>query len=193
MKFNKIIPPLTLFIALTACSANISGAKIGKSAIDSSGGPIIPSSANTIALHKIENLSADPAIPVYLMPRIKEALIKEGRLSPVELDENPDLTLNIIITDFSKIIIKFDGQRSPVQTRIAVTLYLTMKQTKTERTIFSRVKVSAYKDFSEITMPVLSGDAALQALLIELAERVAAAVSSGWYTDLMKPLEKGKK
>jgi len=80
-----------------------------------------------------------------------------------------------------------------VRKRARITASLRLYDRNREREIFFEREIQAFEEFSDIEAPVVPESAALDRVVEALARRIAQQTIRGSYTELLTPVEKGRK
>ena len=75
--------------------------------------------------------------------------------------------------------------------RIITTVQLI--DTKRKGTIFFEKGIQSFKIFSDVIPPIETEEYILKIIIDDLAKRIFSKTITGWYTDRMTDIEKGKK
>lgn len=182
-----------LLFSATGCLPGFSGDHLADSPEHFSKEPVIPRQADTISLSIVENRTKNSHIPEILHFRVNESLRKEGRLIPVSPEDNPDLSAYIRVLGYSIHNIDFNSHGEPVKKRMRISVTITLAETHPEKIIIRSSPVETFREYSEIQFPAETEKSALNNLLIHLADRITARITTGWYTEYMTPVEKGQR
>ena len=199
MKIFKHTSYLFILIAITmliaACSSTEEKENVDiKDIVNSiNGEPVVPRRANTIYIQKFINRTPATRITEKLSQRIREHISKDRRLAVNDSIESSDLILTGTITALSIQNTKFNNMGIAEKKRLRITASIKLPEKAGMRLIFYEKEMQAFKEFSDTVPPIQSEDMAMEDVINELARRITAKTLTGWYTELMTPIEKGKK
>jgi len=182
----------TFFAFIVFSCASDQGLRDVREVAKGTGEPVIPRKANKIQINAFKNGADYRILNEKLLIKVKHLIGLDSRLALAGENEDPELLLDCTINQFSIQPVEFNSMRVPVKKRMRITMKVTMKDLKARRIIFSDPNVYAQYSFSEYNPPIESEDAALDRLLSDLASRIYSKIETGWFTDRMTPMEKGK-
>lgn len=157
------------------------------------GGTVVPQTANTILIPSFSDRSGRPTLADRLTLRIREIISQEGRLAVTTDVDNADLVLRGEVTRYELQPVAFNPMGAPVKNRVRITASVILLDKKGKREIFREREIQSFEVFSDLIPPLRSEAQTQDAVLENLARRIADKVLTGWYTDLMTPEEKGRK
>lgn len=194
--------PLVLFAILLAvtCVKPSSSAEenggdeqtVNKILRDIEGGPVIPYEANRIYIPLFENRTGKDGLPEKLRERIREAISKDRRLAVVDDVGISDLRLDGIITGYQIQNMTFNAIGVVEKKRMRITASVKLLKTVSRKVIFNEADIQSFREFSDTVPPILDESRVFEVVIDELAKRITANTLSGWYTERMTPVEKGK-
>ena len=156
------------------------------------GEPVIPRTANRLYLPYFNDRTKIEGLREKLYNRLKESISREGRLAVVTDPELSDVALQGIITSCQIQPMDYNSFGVAEKKRMRITVAVKLTRTLSGRTIFYEPDLQAFKEYSDIIPPAMSESQALENVLVELAQRITAKTITGWYTELMTPVERGK-
>jgi hypothetical protein len=185
---------LVLVVAAWGCVSDLrdDGTMVGRVIREFEGEPVVPRSANRIFIPPPESVAGLEYLGPFLLDSVRRAISLDGRLGVAREDEAPDLRLDIRISRCRIEGTEYDEIGRAVRKRIWVTADVRLRDLRRERTIFFERDIQAFRLFSDLAPPIETEGRAREYVLDELAKRIALKTITGWYTDRMTPLEKGK-
>ena len=156
-------------------------------------GHIIPENANTIFIAQIENLTNKPNIPQTLNIALKRQLAVEGRLAVIDNDSSADLLLILKINSYHIQDLERNTRGIPSKQRLRITSHVSLFDRQTKTYVFKDNEVQSFKIFSQVVMPIQSEPQCCEDVLKIMADRIHLMIKTGWYSDLLTDIEKGKK
>lgn len=157
------------------------------------GEPVVPRRANTIYIQSFINTTQRPDLTEKLLRRIQEHISKDRRLAVNDSINSSDLILTGRIIALSIQNMKFNTMGIAEKKRLRITASVKLTERGGMRLIFHENEMQAFKEFSDTVPPIQSEDMVMEDVINELARRITAKTITGWYTELMTPVEKGKK
>ncbi len=191
--FLALLP--VLILALVQC-AGVPGREpsgAAKLVGVTSGEPVVPRHANTIFVPDFIDTTGRSGIARRLTLKVRDLIGRDGRLAVTPAREGADLLLEGDITGFQIQPIEYGGQGVPLRKRMRIVVSVKLLDLGNGRIIFRDRSVQSFMVYSEIRPPVMSEHQVLDSLLETLAERIRAQTITGWYTEYMSSVEKGKK
>ena len=156
------------------------------------GGDIIPNKGAKIFICNFTS-DAGPAFnSKELLVRLKRKIISAGRLSVTNIQDETEIVLTGNISAYTVQPVKFNSQGHPELKRLRLTIFLTLRNTKAEQTIFSNRAIEAMHEFSDTKIPVETEFRAQLNLIDKIVPRIISQLYTGWYTDKLTPAERGK-
>jgi hypothetical protein len=196
MKKVTAILIITLALTLAAC-ASINTEKenheFGSILEKINGDTVVPRSANTIHIAPFLNDSQRTELPDRLAFRLGQIIISEGRLAVVENGEAADILLQGRILQYQIQTVSFNKFGIPEKKRLLMRVSLRLIDRRKNRIIFNDESIQSFAEYSDILPPVTTETRAADTVLDNLARRLHSKIISGWYTDEMTNIEKGKK
>ncbi len=157
-----------------------------------SGEPVVPRHANTIFIADFNDVTGRSGIARRLTLKVKDLITRDGRLAVLTEKDGADLVLIGDITAFQIQPIKYGGQGVAIRKRMRFVTSVKLIDLGRGRIIFQNREVQAFMEYSEILPPVMSEYQVIDSLIDTLAERLRAQTITGWYTEYMSSVEKGK-
>lgn len=187
-----IIAALVFF---TACSTapGTSGSAASRLVDEINGGPVVPRNANSIFIGEFTDLSGKGDIARRLAMKVKELINRDGRLAVAPGAAGSDLVLSASVTGFQILPVEYGNQGIAVKKRMRLTASIKLLDTTRGRIIFGDSQVQSFTEYSETVPPVMSEYLAVDSVIDKMAERIRAQTITGWHTDYMTPVEKGKR
>ncbi len=167
-------------------------ALVGKIIRGFEGEPVIPRSANRIFIPRPDSILGLEHLVPPLLDDLRRSVSLDGRLGVESEEQKADLRLEIRITKYLLEGILYDELGRAVQKRIWITADVRLVDIERRRTIFFERGIQSFRAFSDLVSPIETEDQARQYALEELAKRIASKTATGWYTDRMTFIEKGK-
>jgi hypothetical protein len=158
-----------------------------------SGETVVPREANTIYLVPFKNATRYSALPDRINSKLGNLIVSDGRLAIHKEMDAADTVLEGKIKSLQTQPLTFNsfGREDKKRLRILVSVRLT--DNKKQRVIFDDPEIQAFIEFSETTPPITSEIQATENLIDSLSKRIFSKIISGWYTNEMTNIEKGKK
>ena len=156
------------------------------------GEPVVPRNANRLYIVPPANTTGRDDISPKLYNKVREFISLDGRLGVDADDINGDLRLEIRITKYLIERMKFDEIGRAIEKRMWVTADARLLNIKRKKMIFYEADIQSFKSFSELMSPIETEAQVLEYVLDDLAKRITAKTVTGWYTDQMTIIEKGK-
>ncbi len=185
---------LLLMAAVAGCAAEIrdDGTMTGKIISGFEGEPVVPRSANRLFVMAPVNGTGVDALSPRLLNRIKAAVSLDGRLGIEPDEERSDLRLEVLLTKYMIQNVSFDAIGRVVRKRIWMTADVRLVNLKRKRAIFFERAIQAFRIYSDLEQPVETEAQVSEYVLDEMAKRITLKTVTGWYTDQMTEIEKGK-
>lgn len=158
-----------------------------------SGEPVVPREANRILVGEFRGPVEIRDTRQKLVIRVRELLAADGRLAVVGDAAAADLVLEGAVTGLETRPLRYDDMGLVVRKRARITASLRLYDRNREREIFFEREIQAFEEFSDIEAPVVPESAALDRVVEALARRIAQQTIRGSYTELLTPVEKGRK
>ncbi|MDR3237791.1 MAG: LPS assembly lipoprotein LptE [Spirochaetia bacterium] len=182
-----------LILAVSFCLAQ--GVTHGRESLldQLSGETVVPREANTIYLVPFKNMTKHSALPDRITSKLSSLIVSDGRLAIHKEMDAADTVLEGKIKNLQTQPLTFNsfGREDKKRLRIVVSVKLT--DNRKQRVIFDDPEIQAFIEFSEITPPITSEIQAVENLIDSLSKRIFSKIISGWYTNEMTNIEKGKK
>ncbi len=170
-----------------------SGMQVNRVINTINGEPVVPREANRILIHDF-TFHGDHAVLVNkLTLRVRDLIARDGRLGVVTSGEIHDLLLTGGLMLYQVRPLKYDSMGIPVKKRMRMAVFVRLINVKNDREIFRDPDVQAFEEFSDNVPPITSEMAIQDAVVENLAKRISRKVISGWYTELLSPVEKGRR
>jgi hypothetical protein len=159
----------------------------------STGEPVIPRKANRIYIRNFINRSGREQIESRLQFRIEKLISMDGRLAVASSPLETDLILSGEVTSFTIQDLEFNELGQPVKKRMIIIASVNLIDKMNTRTVFRESTVQSFRTFSDRLPPVEKEFQVLNRVIDELAERIISKTLTGWYTDKMTEIEKGRR
>ncbi len=117
----------------------------------------------------------------------------DGRLAVVSSPLETDLVLSGKVLSFTLQNLEYNEIGQPVKKRMRITASVKLLDRINMRTVFRDSDVQSFRTYSDILPPVENEFQVLNRVIDELAERIVSQTLTGWYTDKMTNIEKGKR
>ncbi len=192
---KTLVVSLSLMSLIISCGSlytdkrSTTGVVLGKI----NGEPVIPRSANRIIIPYFKNFTGEPTVSEKLTLRVRELINMDARLAVVSDSHRADLRLGGKVVLYHIQPIHYSDAGEPVRKRLRIVVSIELKDLKREKEIFSQRQIQAFEIFSDVIPPFASETQVRERVIENLARRVAVNTVSGWYTELMSNIEKGKK
>ncbi len=185
---------MLMMAAVAGCTAEVRDDETMTGKIISSfeGEPVVPRSANRLFVMAPVNGTGVDALSSRLLNRIKAAVSLDGRLGIDPDDAQADLRLEVLITKYMIQNVSFDAIGRAVRKRIWMTADVRLVNLKRNRVIFSEPAIQAFRVYSDLEQPIERESRVSEYVLDEMAKRITSKTVTGWYTDQMTEIEKGK-
>ena len=101
----------------------------------------------------------------------------------------------MLLSDISYNIqaLEYGNLGTPVKKRMRIITTVQLIDTKRKGTIFYEKGIQSFKIFSDVIPPIETEEYILKIIIDDLAKRIFSKTITGWYTDRMTDIEKGKK
>lgn len=190
--FTILLAVICFNPASTAEENGVEDQTVDKILRDMNGGPVIPYEANKIYIPLFENRTGKEGLAEKLRERIREAISKDRRLAAVDNVVDSDVRLEGVITGFQMQNMAFNAVGVVEKKRMRITASVRLLKTVTRKVIFNEADIQSFREFSDTVPPIIDESRVFEAVINELAKRITANTISGWYTQRMTPVEKGK-
>ncbi len=157
------------------------------------GEPVVPREANRIRIPVFSNGMGITSLCERLTLRVRELIFQDGRLAVVGDDNEAELVLKGNILLYQVQPIKYNDLGLAVKKRIRMVASVQLVDIARGKVIFNEAEIQAFEVFSDLVPPVVTEESAREKVIESLARRIALQTSSGWYTELMTPVEKARK
>ena len=155
------------------------------------GEPVIPRRANKIYIQDFSDFAGDLSVAQKTTIRVRDFIIQDGRLSVVSLIDNADVALFGKIVQYELQPIEYGEYRQPVKKRVRIIATVKLYSRLSGSVIFDESPVQSFETFSDTVPPIVSEYQVKERVIEALAQRIVKKTLSGWYTELMTPVEKG--
>jgi len=181
--------------ALSRCASGLTeaGAPVKDVLGSMNGEPVVPRRANRIMIPVFSSGIEITSLRDRLTLRVRELIVQDGRLALARAGDEADLALEGNIMLYQVQPVQYNDLGVAVKKRIRMVASVRLLDIMRGKVIFSEAEIQAFEVFSDIIPPLLTEDSARERVIESLARRIALQTSSGWYTELMSPAEKGKK
>jgi hypothetical protein len=159
----------------------------------STGEPVIPRGAHMIYIQNFLNKSGREQIENRLVRRIEKLISMDGRLAVVDSHSKTDLILSGMVLSFAIQNLEFNKIGQPVKKRMRIAASINLVDKINMRTVFRKSAIESFTTYSDILPPVEKEFQVVNRVIDELAERIVSKTLTGWYTDKMTDVEKGKR
>ncbi len=192
-RMNKTWPLFLIIIIACASPAEKKEKRAFSDILNNiNGEPVVPRHANKIFLYPFENSTANITLSDKLAIRLKKLINMDGRLTVVKSVEISDLFFKGEIVTFSIQSLDFGTLARPVKKRLLIAARIGLVDNRLKKSIFNNSYIQSFYIFSDILPPVETEITAAEKALHQLAERMLSKIITGWYTDKMTRMEKGK-
>lgn len=191
---KRALPVIVMVLAF-GCTADLRDeeAMAGKIIKGFEGEPVVPRNANRLYIMPPVNMTGTAAgISDKLLYRIKAHISLDGRLGVDADDQKSDLRLEVLVRKFMIQNLEYDTIGRAVKKRLWVTADVRLLDLKRNRVIFFEAGVQAFRVFSDLVQPIETVAQVTEYVLDDLGKRITSKTVSGWYTDRMTNIEKGK-
>jgi hypothetical protein len=156
------------------------------------GEPVVPRNANRLFIAQPVNMTGITDLSSKLLYRVKAHISLDGRLGVDPDEQKSDLRLEVIISKFMVQSLAHDSIGRAVQKRIRVTVDARLLNLKRNKVIFFEAGIQAFRIFSDLAPPIETVPQVTEYVLDDLAKRITSKTVTGWYTEQMTEIEKGK-
>lgn len=192
---KRALPVIVMVLAF-GCTADLRDeeAMAGKIIKGFEGEPVVPRNANRLYIMPPVNMTGTAAAGISdkLLYRIKAHISLDGRLGVDADDQKSDLRLEVLVRKFMIQNLEYDTIGRAVKKRLWVTADVRLLDLKRNRVIFFEAGVQAFRVFSDLVQPIETVAQVTEYVLDDLGKRITSKTVSGWYTDRMTNIEKGK-
>jgi hypothetical protein len=191
---RALAAPIIALCVMASCadSGQVRPGSVGRVITSINGEPVVPRQANKIFIGDFEVASGDTRVAHRLVTRIRDFINTDGRLVTVRERMMAEKELTGRIASIESQAVEFGAHREPVRRRLRILTRVSLFNLSTGKTIFAERPVQAFSTFSEVVQPITPEPVALDSVIEELAKRVALQTVSGWYTERMTSVEKGR-
>ena len=155
------------------------------------GQPVIPHTANTIFISPIKDVTNTYGLNQILIERLKQEVLLNRRLM-ISSSDTADMVVSCTITDYAVQNIEYGPLRRPVKKRVRVIVTVHLYENKSKKLIFYESGLQAFYIFSDVIPPLVQESEAQLKVIEQLAKRLRSKIISGWYTEHLSKIEKGK-
>jgi len=193
-QFMKKALPIIAMVLAGGCTADLRDEETmaGKIIKGFEGEPVVPRNANRLYIMPPVNITGASEITDKLLYRIKAHISLDGRLGVDADGQKSDLRLEILITKFMIQNLEYDTIGRAVKKRIWITADVRLMDLKRNRVIFFERGIQAFRAFSDLVQPIETAPQVTECVLDDLGKRITSKTVTGWYTDQMTSIEKGK-
>jgi hypothetical protein len=186
--------PVIIMVLTVGCTADLRDdeALAGKVIKGFEGEPVVPRNANRLYIMPPVNMTGAAEISDKLLYRIKAHISLDGRLGVDADGQKSDLRLEVLITKFMIQNLEYDTIGRAVKKRIWITADVRLLDLKRNRVIFFEAGVQAFRVFSDLVQPIETVPQVTEYVMDDMGKRITSKTVSGWYTDQMTNIEKGK-
>jgi hypothetical protein len=191
----KAYIPLAVLAVFCACASTDGGAggPVGKVIKSITGEPVVPRAANRILVVDFRGAAGGQGLRDTLGIRVRELLAADGRLAVVADEAGADLVLEGVVTGYETRPLRYNEMGLALSKRMRITVSVRLFDRDRDREIFFEREIQAFEEFSDTEPPVVPEAAALDRVINALAKRISQQTIRGSYTELLTPVEKGRK
>lgn len=191
----KAYIPLAVLAVFCACASTTGGAggPVGKVIKSITGEPVVPRAANRILVVDFRGAAGGQGLRDTLGIRVRELLAADGRLAVVADEAGADLVLEGVVTGYETRPLRYNEMGLALSKRMRITVSVRLFDRNRGREIFFEREIQAFEEFSDTEPPVVPEAAALDRVINALAKRISQQTIRGSYTELLTPVEKGRK
>lgn len=190
----KIVCAFTLCVLfLSACAGTRNSSEVSDVIRSMNGEPVVPREANKIIIPFFRNYTYEPSLAEKLTIELRQMINMEGRLAVVADNENADLRLAGMIDNYEIQPVQLGNFGEAVRKRLRITASVKLIDLNRDREIFYEREIQSFEVFSDVIAPIVTESQCRERVLEKLARRISVKVINGWYTELMTPVEKGKR
>lgn len=186
---------ILLLISLVSCAST--GDDKGSSIPDMNkimiGEPVVPREANTVFLELMTSGRDISGVSDIFTVMLKRRLSMDGRLAVTAERDRADLVLQYGLGRYQVQVLKYGDFGRPVRKRMRIVAAMLLRDRVRDRVILTDREIQSFREFSDVLPPVETEVQVLNEILDNLASRVFSKTVSGWYTEYMTRIEKGKK
>lgn len=157
------------------------------------GEPVVPRKANRIIIPYFYNFTTVSSITDKITLKVRELISMDGRLAVVSDNKDADLRLIGKIVKYHLQPVQYGNFGQPVRKRLRILATIKLVDIKNNREIFFEKDIQSFEIFSDQIPPIVDEAVVRDRVLDNMARRISIKILTGWYTDLMSPIEKGKK
>ena len=191
----KAYIPLAVIAVFCACASTDGGAggPVGNVIKSITGEPVVPRAANRILVVDFRGAAGGQGLRDTLGIRVRELLAADGRLAVVADEAGADLVLEGVVTGYETRPLRYNEMGLALSKRMRITVSVRLFDRDRDREIFFEREIQAFEEFSDTEPPVVPEAAALARVINALAKRISQQTIRGSYTELLTPVEKGRK
>ncbi len=192
----RVLLPVFLLLFAAGCASDSESIdpRVRKVLESINGEPVVPRKANRILIPLFSETSfVMPGISRTLTQRVRDLVAQDGRLAVVERREEAQLELLGQVLLYQIQPQRYNEMGLPLIKRMRIVASVRLLDRQRNKVVFFDKDVQAFDNYSEIAAPVSSEETVRERVIETLAKRIALQAVTGWYTDLMTPVEKMKR
>ena len=183
---------IVIFAAASCAEMKIERSTLNNILNSIDGDPVVPRSANRIFIKNPANMTGKFGLSARLLRKIIQSISLDGRLGIDEDDTKSDLRLEIVILKYFMQHLEYDDLKRPIKKRMRIIAGARLFDIKKRKTIFLDNTIQSFKVFSDVIPVIQTEDQVADYVLEELAKRITSKTITGWYTEQMTEIERGK-
>ncbi len=192
----RLLIPVLLLLCTAGCASGGENVdqRVQRVLESINGEPVVPRKANRIYIPMFSETSyIVPGVSRTLTQRVRELIIQDGRLGLVQSIQEADLELIGQVLLYQIQPRSYNEMGLPLVKRMRIVASVRLMDRQRGKVVFFEKDVQAFESYSEIAPPVSSEETVRERVIETLARRITLQAVTGWYTDLMTPVEKVKR
>jgi len=145
------------------------------------GNRVIPDGISRIYVEEIICSDISDNIMDSFKSSLRKQINSNDKISAADSPEESDMKLRVLVDEFYSDPIKINSLGVVDEKKMRIVSYMYLKYTKTDVECLSNKKVESEVVYSEVNIPIMSEYKALTLLTDQLAERIIAVITTGWY------------
>ena len=181
MNYRHILLKCFLILPLLtgACVPNSESDPVFKQVLK--GNRVIPDGVSRIYVDEITCRDISDNIMDSFKTSLRRQMNSSDKISAAASPDNSDIMLRILLDEFYSDPVKINSLGLVIEKKMRIVAYMYLKYTKTDEEFLSNKKVESEIVYSEVNIPIMSEYKALTLLTDQLAERIIAVTTTGWY------------
>jgi hypothetical protein len=142
---------------------------------------VIPDGVSRIYVDEIISRDISDNVMDSFKSSLRKQINSSDKISAADSPEDSDMKLRVLIDEFYFDPTKINPLGVIVEKKMRIVAYMFLKYTKTDVECLSNKKVESEVVYSEVNIPITTEYTAMTLLTDQLAERIIAVITTGWY------------